>query len=54
MKSRSPIDEAPASGDPARWRDRRLSPVERADALIPMARVERPASIPHAVEEVRG
>lgn len=40
MVSQLPVDTYPASMDATRWRDPRLSPVERADALIPLMSLE--------------
>jgi beta-glucosidase len=40
MTSQSPVDINPASGSAEQWRDTRLSPVERAEALIPLMTLE--------------
>ncbi|MEU1888404.1 glycoside hydrolase family 3 N-terminal domain-containing protein [Micromonospora rifamycinica] len=40
MRSQVPVDEGPARRDTLPWRDRRRSPAERADALVPLMSVE--------------
>ncbi|XTZ15671.1 glycoside hydrolase family 3 N-terminal domain-containing protein [Micromonospora echinospora] len=40
MESLLPVDDSPASPATGRWRDRTLSPTERADALIPLMTLE--------------
>ncbi|WP_433689157.1 glycoside hydrolase family 3 N-terminal domain-containing protein [Micromonospora carbonacea] len=40
MNSQLPVHDAEASPDAARWRDPRLSPTERADALLPLMSLE--------------
>ncbi|MFF5180184.1 beta-glucosidase [Micromonospora sp. NPDC000316] len=40
MRSNVPVDGAPASHEAAPWRDARLSPVERAEALLPLMSLE--------------
>ncbi|WP_043618862.1 glycoside hydrolase family 3 N-terminal domain-containing protein [Nonomuraea candida] len=40
MRGQEPIDTRSASGESELWRDARLSPAERADALIPLMTLE--------------
>lgn len=40
MTDQLPVDTAASSGEAARWRDTRLSPTERAEALIPLMTLE--------------
>ncbi|MFC4116874.1 glycoside hydrolase family 3 N-terminal domain-containing protein [Nonomuraea zeae] len=40
MRGQVPIDTSPASEEGAQWRDERLSPAERAEALIPLMTLE--------------
>ncbi|MEU5909504.1 glycoside hydrolase family 3 N-terminal domain-containing protein [Micromonospora sp. NPDC047527] len=40
MRNDVPVDGAPASHDATPWRDARLSPVERAEALLPLMSLE--------------
>ncbi|MEU4570185.1 glycoside hydrolase family 3 N-terminal domain-containing protein [Micromonospora sp. NPDC023956] len=40
MRSQLPVDDGPAPHGVAPWRDPRLSPTERADALIPLMSLE--------------
>ncbi|PZG18456.1 glycoside hydrolase family 3 N-terminal domain-containing protein [Nonomuraea aridisoli] len=40
MRAQEPIDTGSASGESERWRDPRLTPAERADALIPLMTLE--------------
>ncbi|AQZ65295.1 Beta-glucosidase [[Actinomadura] parvosata subsp. kistnae] len=40
MRGQEPIDTSSASGESEPWRDTRLSPAERADALIPLMTLE--------------
>ncbi|MEV5894238.1 glycoside hydrolase family 3 N-terminal domain-containing protein [Nonomuraea fuscirosea] len=40
MRGQEPIDASSASGESDRWRDTRLSPAERAGALVPLMTLE--------------
>ncbi|TDB71820.1 glycoside hydrolase family 3 N-terminal domain-containing protein [Micromonospora sp. KC721] len=40
MRGQSPVDTGPASRETVAWRDARLSPTERAEALVPLMSLE--------------
>lgn len=40
MRGQVPNDTSPATGEPAPWQDARLSPAERAAALVPLMTLE--------------